>query len=215
MNLISDNLEKYVESYSDSEPDLLKKINYYTQSNVHSPRMLSGHIQGRILSFLSRIIKPNIILEIGTYTGYSALCLAEGLSDLGKIITIDKDASLQKKVNSFFRESKKNHQIEYRIGDAIEIIPKLEFKFDMVFIDADKKNYINYFEMVFPKLKSNGIIIADNVLWSGKVIDDDKIRNDRLTKNIHDFNEFIKNDRRISKIILPIRDGITLIRKND
>ena len=215
MNLISDNLEKYVESYSDSEPDLLKKINYYTQSNVHSPRMLSGHIQGRILSFLSRIIKPNIILEIGTYTGYSALCLAEGLSDLGKIITIDKDASLQKKVNSFFRESKKNHQIEYRIGDAIKIIPKLEFKFDMVFIDADKKNYINYFEMVFPKLKSNGIIIADNVLWSGKVIDDDKIRNDRLTKNIHDFNEFIKNDRRISKIILPIRDGITLIRKND
>ena len=215
MNLISDNLEKYVESYSDSEPDLLKKINYYTQSNAHCPRMLSGHIQGRVLSFLSRIIKPNIILEIGTYTGYSALCLAEGLSDLGKIITIDKDASLQKKVNSFFRESKKNHQIEYRIGDAIKIIPKLEFKFDMVFIDADKKNYINYFEMVFPKLKSNGIIIADNVLWSGKVIDDDKIRNDRLTKNIHDFNEFIKNDRRISKIILPIRDGITLIRKND
>jgi len=213
MNLIDDNLEKYVESYSDSEPDLLKKINSYTQLNVHSPRMLSGHIQGRILSFLSRIIQPNLILEIGTYTGYSALCLAEGLSNLGKIITIDKDASLQKKVKSFFSESKKNNQIEYMIGDAIEIIPKLECEFDMVFIDADKKNYINYFEMVLPRLKSNGIIIADNVLWSGKVIDTDKIRNDRLTKNMHDFNEFIKNDGRISKIILPIRDGITLIKK--
>jgi caffeoyl-CoA O-methyltransferase len=116
-------------------------------------------------------------------------------------------------VKSFFSESKKNNQIEYMIGDAIEIIPKLECEFDMVFIDADKRNYINYFEMVLPRLKSNGIIIADNVLWSGKVIDTDKIRNDRLTKNMHDFNEFIKNDGRISKIILPIRDGITLIKK--
>ena len=215
MNLIGEDLEKYVESYSDSEPDLLKRISSYTHTNVHSPRMLSGHIQGRVLSFLSRIIKPNFILEVGTYTGYSTLCLAEGLSDLGKIITIDKDFSLQNKVESFFKESKKNDQIEYKIGDAIEVIPKLEYEFDMVFIDADKKNYINYFKMILPKLKSNGVIIADNVLWSGNVIDADKIRNDRLTKNMHDFNEFIKKDTRVSKIILPIRDGITLIKKND
>ena len=214
MDLISRNLEKYVESYSDSEPDLLKKINKYTYSNVHSPRMLSGHVQGRILSFLSRIINPNLILEIGTYTGYSALCLSEGLSSSGKIITIDKDASLEKKVQSFFNESKKNKQIEYLIGDATKIIPSLEYEYDLVFIDADKKNYLNYFEMVLPKLRANGIIIVDNVLWSGKVVDIEKLKNDKLTKIMHNFNETIKKDKRISKIILPIRDGITLIKKN-
>ena len=214
MDLISRNLEKYVESYSDSEPDLLKKINKYTHSNVHSPRMLSGHVQGRILSFLSRIINPNLILEIGTYTGYSALCLSEGLSSSGKIITIDKDVSLEKKVQSFFNESKKNKQIEYLIGDATKIIPSLEYEYDLVFIDADKKNYLNYFEMVLPKLRTNGIIIVDNVLWSGKVVDIEKLKNDKLTKIMHNFNETIKKDKRISKIILPIRDGITLIKKN-
>ncbi len=214
MDLISRNLEKYVESYSDSEPDLLKKINKYTHSNVYSPRMLSGHVQGRILSFLSRIINPNLILEIGTYTGYSALCLSEGLSSSGKIITIDKDASLEKKVQSFFNESKKNKQIEYLIGDATKIVPSLEYEYDLVFIDADKKNYLNYFEMVLPKLRTNGIIIVDNVLWSGKVVDFEKLKNDKLTKIMHNFNETIKKDKRISKIILPIRDGITLIKKN-
>ena len=215
MDLISRNLEKYVESYSDSEPDLLKKINKYTHLNVHSPRMLSGHVQGRILSFLSRIINPNLILEIGTYTGYSALCLSEGLSSSGKIITIDKDASLEKKVQSFFNESKKNKQIEYLIGDATKIVPSLEYEYDLVFIDADEKNYLNYFEMVLPKLRTNGIIIVDNVLWSGKVIDIEKLKNDKLTKIMHNFNETIKKDKRISKIILPIRDGITLIKKMD
>ena len=176
--------------------------------------MLSGHVQGRILSFLSRIINPNLILEIGTYTGYSALCLSEGLSSSGKIITIDKDASLEKKVQSFFNESKKNKQIEYLIGDATKIVPSLEYEYDLVFIDADKKNYLNYFEMVLPKLRANGIIIVDNVLWSGKVIDIEKLKNDKLTKIMHNFNETIKKDKRISKIILPIRDGITLIKKN-
>jgi len=214
MDLISRNLEKYVESYSDSEPDLLKKINKYTYLNVHSPRMLSGHVQGRILSFLSRIINPNLILEIGTYTGYSALCLSEGLSSSGKIITIDKDASLEKKVQSFFNESKKNKQIEYLIGDATKIISSLEYEYDLVFIDADKKNYLNYYEMVLPKLRTNGIIIVDNVLWSGKVVDIEKLKNDKLTKIMHNFNEIIKKDKRVSKIILPIRDGITLIKKN-
>ena len=193
---------------------LLKKINKYTHLNVHSPRMLSGHVQGRILSFLSRIINPNLILEIGTYTGYSALCLSEGLSSSGKIITIDKDASLEKKVQSFFNESKKNKQIEYLIGDATKIVPSLEYEYDLVFIDADKKNYLNYFEMVLPKLRTNGIIIVDNVLWSGKVVDIEKLKNDKLTKIMHNFNETIKKDKRISKIILPIRDGITLIKKN-
>ena len=215
MDLVDKNIENYVESLSDSESPLLKEISGYTHKNVHQPRMLSGHIQGRILSFISKIISPKNILEIGTYTGYSALCLAEGLKDDGRLITIDKDKSLYETVNLFFKKSKFEKNIKQKVGIALEIIPTLDVKYDLVFIDADKKNYKNYFDMVIPKLNKGGVIIVDNVLWSGKVTQLDKYQNDKLAVYMNEFNNYIKNKKNISKLILPIRDGLTLIIKNE
>ncbi|PDH39702.1 MAG: methyltransferase [Rhodothermaeota bacterium MED-G19] len=215
MDLLDKNIENYVESLSDSESPLLKEISGYTHKNVHQPRMLSGHIQGRILSFISKIISPKNILEIGTYTGYSALCLAEGLKDDGRLITIDKDKSLYETVNLFFKKSKFEKNIKQKVGIALEIIPTLDVKYDLVFIDADKKNYKNYFDMVIPKLNKGGVIIVDNVLWSGKVTQLDKYQNDKIAVYMNEFNNYIKNKKNISKLILPIRDGLTLIIKNE
>tara|TARA_B100000959_G_scaffold73596_2_gene78149 strand:+ start:1910 stop:2560 length:651 start_codon:yes stop_codon:yes gene_type:complete len=215
MDLVDKNIENYVESLSDSETPLLKEISEYTHKNVHQPRMLSGHIQGRILSFISKIISPKNILEIGTYTGYSALCLAEGLKDDGTLITIDKDKSLYKTVNLFFKKSQFEKNIKQKVGIALEIIPTLDVKYDLVFIDADKKNYKNYFDMVIPKLNKGGVIIVDNVLWSGKVIQLDKYQNDKIAVYMNEFNNYIKNNKNISKLILPIRDGLTLIIKDE
>lgn len=215
MDLVDKNIENYVESLSDSESPLLKEISGYTHKNVHQPRMLSGHIQGRILSFISKIISPKNILEIGTYTGYSALCLAEGLKDDGRLITIDKDKSLYETVNLFFKKSKFEKNIKQKVGIALEIIPTLDVKYDLVFIDADKKNYKNYFDMVIPKLNKGGVIIVDNVLWSGKVNQLDKYQNDKIAVYMNEFNNYIKNKKNISKLILPIRDGLTLIIKNE
>ncbi len=215
MDLVDKNIENYVESLSDSESPLLKEISGYTHKNVHQPRMLSGHIQGRILSFISKIISPKNILEIGTYTGYSALCLAEGLKDDGRLITIDKDKSLYETVNLFFKKSKFEKNIKQKVGIALEIIPTLDVKYDLVFIDADKKNYKNYFDMVIPKLNKGGVIIVDNVLWSGKVTQLDKYQNDKIAVYMNEFNNYIKNKKNISKLILPIRDGLTLIIKNE
>ena len=215
MDLVDNNIEKYVESLSDSETPILKEISEYTLKYVHQPRMLSGHLQGRILSFISKIISPKNILEIGTYTGYSALCLAEGIKEDGELITIDKDKKLFKKVTSFFKKSELGKNIKQKVGIALDIIPTLDLKYDLVFIDADKKNYINYFDMVFPMVNVGGIIIVDNVLWSGKVTELDKHQNDKIAVYMDEFNRYIHNHKNISKLILPIRDGLTLITKNE
>ena len=215
MDFVDKNIEKYVEALSDKESPLLKEINEYTFRNIHQPRMLSGHLQGRILSFISQIKKPKNILEIGTYTGYSALCLAEGLSTDGKLITIDKDKSLNSIVGDFFSRSKYANQIDRKIGEALNLIPEIKLKFDLVFIDADKKNYKNYFNQVFDMLNVGGVIIVDNVLWNGKVTDLDKNHNDKITVYMNEFNEYIKNNKKVSKLILPVRDGLTIIIKNE
>ncbi len=215
MDFVDKNIEKYVEALSDKESPLLKEINEYTSKNVHQPNMLSGHLQGRILSFISKVKNPKYILEIGTYTGYSALCLAEGLKDDGKLITIDRDKSLYKKVNDFFRRSDYATKIEQKIGEALKVIPEIDLTFDLVFIDADKKNYKNYFDNVIDKLSLGGVIIVDNVLWKGKVTDLSKNQKDKIAVYMNDFNDYIKKNKKISKLILPVRDGLTLILKNE
>ncbi len=212
MDFIDDKLLIYAEEHSDEESPLLKELNRETYSKVLYSRMLSGHLQGRCLSMLSNMIQPKIILEIGTFTGYSALCLAEGLDYNGKLITIDINDELTEMVQRFIDKSKFQNQIEAICGDALEIIPKLNLKFDLVFIDADKQNYSNYYDLVFEKINLGGYIIADNVLWSGHVIEDRKDW-DNDTMHIHAFNEKIKDDNRVSKVLLPVRDGLLVIRK--
>ena len=215
MDFVDKNIEKYVEALSDKESPLLKEINEYTSKNVHQPNMLSGHLQGRILSFISKVKNPKYILEIGTYTGYSALCLAEGLKDDGKLITIDRDKSLYEKVNDFFSSSDYADKIEQKIGEALKVIPEIDLTFDLVFIDADKKNYKNYFDNVIDKLSLGGVIIVDNVLWKGKVTDLSKNQKDKIAVYMNDFNDYIKKNKKISKLILPVRDGLTIILKNE
>ncbi len=214
MDFLDKRIEDYCLKYSDRESKLLKEINDYTIKNIHQPRMLSGHLQGRFLSTISKIKNPKCILEIGTYTGYSALCMAEGLKKSGKLITIDKDKSLYKKVSEFFRRSKYKDQIIQKSGNAVDILPEIDDRFDLVFIDADKRNYKTYFEIILPKVNPGGVILVDNVLWSGKVIDLKGNKEDKLTKVMDDFNKFINNLNGIKKMILPIRDGITIIIKN-
>lgn len=214
MDFLDKRIEDYCLAYSDRESSLLKEINEYTSNSVPQPRMLSGHLQGIFLSMISKIKNPNCILEIGTYTGYSALCMAEGLNKGGKLITIDKDTSLHKKVSDFFRRSNYNNQIIQKLGNAVDILSEIDDSFDLVFIDADKRNYKTYFEMVLPKVNPGGIILVDNVLWSGKVTDLTENKDDRLTKVMDDFNKFISNLKGVKKMILPIRDGITIIIKN-
>ncbi len=215
MVLIDQNIENYVELFSDQESPLLKEISEFTKENVHSPRMLSGHLQGRILSLISRLKRPKNILEIGTYTGYSALCLAEGLSSDGLLITIDKDDDLQKKVALFFNKSHFKNKIIQKTGNALDLIPKINSNIDLVFIDADKKNYKNYFDMIFPKLNIGGLVIVDNVLWKGKVADVKRNQNDKIAVYMNDFNDYIKSNNKVSKLILPVRDGLTIIIKNE
>ncbi|TAF72565.1 MAG: O-methyltransferase [Bacteroidetes bacterium] len=211
MEFLPELIQQYAENHSDKESDLLQKIAAETQKDVAMPRMISGHYQGRFLSMISAMIQPKLILEIGTYTGYSALCMAEHLAENGKIITIDKNNELEKRVRGYFSESKYNQQIDYRIGNAIEIIPKLEeTDFDIVFIDADKINYTLYYDLVFEKVKSGGFIIADNVLWSGKVVEDKK---DKKTEAIKAFNQKINEDVRVENLLLAIRDGLMIARK--
>jgi predicted O-methyltransferase YrrM len=189
---------------------LLKKIDRETQLEVLIPRMVSGHLQGRLLSMLSKLMQPKRILEIGTFTGYATLCLAEGLANDGKIITLDINEELEDRVRGYFSESDFNQQIDYKIGNALETIPPLDEVFDIVFIDADKKNNGTYYDMIFDKVRKGGLIIVDNVLWSGKVLT--KI-NDTDTSNINTFNQLIAVDNRIEKLILPVRDGLFLMRK--
>jgi caffeoyl-CoA O-methyltransferase len=210
MDFISDELEEYCLEHSDAESKLLQKINRDTHANVMMPRMLSGHLQGLFLQFISNMIKPLNVLEIGTYTGYSAICLCAGLQPNGKIITIDKNEELQERVQSFFDNSQFKNAIEYKIGNALTIIPQLDVMFDLVFIDADKINNSTYYDLIFDKVKIGGFIIADNVLWSGKIL---IAKKDKDTLAIDAFNKKIASDSRVEKVILPLRDGLTLIRK--
>jgi predicted O-methyltransferase YrrM len=212
MEFIDPKLDQYVCEHTQTEPLILSELNRRTHLEVLQPRMLSGHFQGRVLSMLSHMIKPRRVLEIGTYTGYSALCFAEGLTEDGKVITIDVNEELEELVTSFISKSGLEDKVEYLIGDAAHFIPALNEEWDIVFIDADKKSYCNYYKLVFDKVKKGGYIIADNVLWSGKVLEDyDSL--DRETKIIMDYNNMIQNDPRVENVLLPIRDGLMIARK--
>jgi len=211
MEFIDPILDQYVCDHTAQEGELLKKINRETHLEVLQPRMLSGHFQGRVLSMFSKMIKPNRILEIGTYTGYSALCLAEGLTAEGKLVTIDVNEELEYRVRSYFDNSEFSQKITYLVGDAIKLIPTINEKWDIVFIDADKLNYLNYYNLVFSSLKIGGYIIADNVLWSGKVADTTK--QDRETNVLREYNDYIHNDPRVEEVLMPIRDGLMIARK--
>jgi len=211
MEFLDRELEKYVETHSDSESPLLHKINRETNLQVNMPRMISGHLQGRVLAMLSQMIRPKKILEIGTYTGYSALCLAEGLQKEGKLITIDVNKELEKRVRGYFEESDYASQIEYIIADATEEIKKVDGPIDLVFIDADKKNYKHYYEGVFDRVREGGFLIIDNVLWSGKVLEEGK--KDGSTKAIQEFNTLVHHDKRVENVLFPIRDGLMILRK--
>ena len=211
MNFLSDELQEYVTNHSEDEPDLLKELNRETWQKVLNPRMLSGAYQGRVLAIISKLIRPKNILEIGTFTGYSALCLAEGLQQEGRLFTIDKNEELEDFARNYFDRSKYKNQIVQLIGTATELIPAINERFDLVFIDADKSNYSNYFHMIIDKMNSGGIILSDNVLWSGKVLEaiDPK---DIDTPALLEFNTLLKTDTRVETIILPIRDGLTISR---
>ena len=212
MHFISEKLDDYVVSHSQKEPDLLKQLNRETNQKMLQPRMLSGHYQGRVLSILSKMINPEFVLEIGTYTGYSALCLAEGMKKNGQLHTIDINEELADFQKKYFDSSDYSENINQHIGDATEIIPKLDLQFDLVFIDADKPNYPNYFELIIDKMKPGSILLSDNVLWSGKVIEKVKA-DDESTKALLEYNRLLNEDHRLETVLLPIRDGLTISRK--
>ena len=210
-NFINKDILEYSEEYSQQEPEILQELNRETHLKILNPRMLSGFFQGRLLSIISKLIKPKKVLEIGTYTGYSAICISEGMNKNGIIHTIDKNEELNTIQKKYFKKSGlENNIIQYN-GCALDIIPKIEEKFDLIFIDADKENYINYFNLVIDKLNNNGVILADNVLWSGKVINSED--HDLTTNVLREFNRMVNNDNRVETILLPIRDGISIIRK--
>lgn len=211
MEIISTKIERYIEDCSNDEPSLLQELNRETWQKVLNPLMISGAYQGRLLSMLSKIKQPQTILEIGTYTGYSALCLAEGLSQNGVLHTIDTNEELWAIQSNYFQKSAYAHQIKQHIGDALVIIPTLDCKFDLVFIDADKVNYANYFHAIINKMNSGGIILSDNVLWKGKVVEPIAL-NDFDTKALVAYNKLLKEDPRIETVLLPVRDGLTISR---
>jgi len=211
MHFISDELENYAASHSENEPELLVALNKETHQKILQPRMLSGHFQGRVLSILSKLINPKHILEIGTYTGYATLCLAEGMQSEGSLNTIDINEELYDFQRKYFDLSPWKNQITQHLGDALDIIPTLNKKFDLVFIDADKENYINYFHMIVPLMNKGGIILSDNVLWSGKVLEPLKAK-DKSTEILLDYNKLLKEDPRVETVLLPIRDGLTVSR---
>jgi predicted O-methyltransferase YrrM len=211
MHFISQELEDYIEQHSQKEPELLAALDKETYQKVLLPRMLSGHFQGRVLSMLSKLVNPVTILEIGTYTGYSALCLCEGMKEKGILHTIDIKEELVDFQRKYFNKSPWGKQIVQHLGQAIDIIPTLDLKFDLVFIDADKENYLNYFELIIPKMNKGGIILSDNVLWSGKVLEPLQ-SNDLSTKIIMEYNQLLKTDPRVESVLLPIRDGLTVSR---
>ncbi|WP_121667111.1 O-methyltransferase [Mesonia aquimarina] len=211
MDFLPQEIENYAEQHSQQEPELLAKLSRETHQKVLQPRMLSGHFQGRLLSMISKLTRPKSILEIGTYTGYSALCLAEGLQENGKLITIDRNEELYDFQRKYFDLSSWQNQIQQKVGNALKIIPELTEKFDLVFIDADKQNYPKYFELIVPKMNSGGLILSDNVLWSGKVVE--KLNpGDKDTEMLLEYNRLINDDKRVETVLLPIRDGLSLTR---
>jgi caffeoyl-CoA O-methyltransferase len=212
MKFLAEEIEAYSVAHTENESELLKSLNRETHANILNPRMLSGHLQGRFLSMISRMIRPDSILEIGTYTGYSALCLCEGLNAEGRLITIDINEELETFTRRFFANSPFTDNIDYRIGKATDIIPTLDQTFDLVFIDADKINYAAYFNLCIDKVRKGGFLIADNVLWSGKVVQDE-IKIDKDTQALLDFNKMVHEDDRVSNILLPIRDGLMILQK--
>jgi caffeoyl-CoA O-methyltransferase len=208
--MIEEDLQHLLLKYCAPESELLQRINRETHLKVLMPRMLSGHYQGRVLSMLSKLITPTRILEIGTFTGYATLCLAEGLSESGKLFTLDINAELEDMVRKNFADSPYNNQIEYILGDATQTVNQLDEVFDLVFIDADKKNNGTYYDLIFDRVRPGGLIIVDNVLWNGKVLNNQQ---DKDTKNITIFNDRVAADDRVEKLILPVRDGLFIIRK--
>ncbi|AXT20691.1 methyltransferase domain-containing protein [Flavobacteriaceae bacterium AU392] len=212
MHFIPKNLDDYVVTHSEDEPELLQQLTRETYQKILQPRMLSGHYQGRVLSMISKLIHPKNILEIGTYTGYSALCLAEGIQHDGELHTIDINEELVDFQRKYFNKSDYGSQIIQHLGNALDIIPNLDITFDLIFIDADKPNYPNYFNCIIDKLNPSGIILSDNVLWSGKVVEE--INPDDLsTKALLEYNSLLKEDTRVETVLLPIRDGLTISRK--
>jgi caffeoyl-CoA O-methyltransferase len=212
MEFLNPAIEAYVLTRSQPEPEVLTRLSRETNVNVLMPRMLSGHLQGQILRMISHMIRPVRILEIGTFTGYSAICLADGLTEEGKLISIDINPELEKMARKYFKEANVSHKIDYRIGNALDILPDLNEVFDLVFIDADKENYSNYYHLIFGKIKKGGFIIADNVLWSGKVLQNES-EMDKETQAICSFNDMIHKDPRVEHVLFPIRDGLMVMRK--
>lgn len=211
MDFISEELDNYVIEHTQSEPELLQQLNRETQAKVLQPRMLSGHYQGRVLSMISKLVSPKTILEIGTYTGYSALCMMEGIQEDGKLHTIDHNEELFSLQRNYFDKSGFGEQIIQHTGEALEIIPTMEGPFDLVFIDADKENYCNYFELILPKMKTGGVILSDNVLWSGKVLEKPK-RDDIDTRALIAYNKLLNTHPKVESVLLPIRDGLIITR---
>jgi predicted O-methyltransferase YrrM len=205
-------LDKYIINHISPEEDYLHELDRETNLKVMRSRMLSGHLQGQILSMISAMIRPKCILEIGTFTGYSALCLAKGLADGGKLHTIEIDDELESIAQKYFAKSGMADRIIHHIGDAQKIIPSIDESFDLVFIDADKRDYCNYYRLVFDHIPVGGFIIADNILWSGKVVDP-TAADEEQTKGILEFNDLVQNDARVRNVILPVRDGIMLVQK--
>ncbi len=213
MEFLSDHLNDYIENHTSPENEHLKSLHRETYQKVLQPRMLSGHLQGRVLSMLTHLIRPKTILEIGTYTGYSAICMAEGIAAGGQIHTIDINEELEPLVSKYLALTGNSKKVTMHIGNALEIIPNLDIQFDLVFIDADKTNYLAYYKMIFDRLDIGAYIIADNVLWSGKVLDESEIENDPDTRALVNFNTFVHNDARVENVLFPIRDGLMVIRK--
>lgn len=208
---IKNALTEYAESFTSGESRVLQELREHCYAQYEDSSMLSGFVQGRILSMFSRMIRPKVVLEIGTYLGYSALCFAEGLAEGGKVITLDVNEETNKVARSFVERTEYANSIEFHLGNAVEIIPTLPETFDLVFIDADKPNYSNYYDLVFDKVRPGGFIIADNVLWSGRVLDEEQ---DENTKALHEFNQMVLADDRVSNVLLPIRDGLMVVCKS-
>lgn len=211
MHFLSQDLEDYIEQHSENEPQLLAQLNKETYQKILLPRMCSGHFQGRVLSMLSKLVRPTNILEIGTFTGYATLCLCEGMQENGQLHTIDIKEELVDFQRKYFDKSGFGTQIYQHLGEAVNIIPSIDLKFDLVFIDADKDNYINYFNLILPKMNKGGIILSDNVLWSGKVVEPLQ-KNDISTQILLEYNLLLKKDPRIETVLLPVRDGLTVSR---
>ncbi len=213
MKLLPEYIEDYASRFTEKESDVLKELNRETHSKVLNPGMLSGHLQGRILSLFSRLINPENILEIGTYTGYSAICLSEGLRDGGTLYTIDKNEELESFARKYFDKAGISSRVDLRIGNALNIISDLDCTFDLVFIDADKENYVHYYHKVIDKVNQGGLIIADNVLWSGKVVD--KNQNDKDTIALREYVQQVNKDERVRPLLMPIRDGLMIAQKSN